>query len=77
MQVIITKFLPATETKPARIKATSTGGDSITVAYSYDGNDHAIAAKALKDKLGWSAQMVGGHTSDGTVWVFQSDMKID
>jgi len=68
--------MAATNTNGARIKATSTGGDSVTVAYDYSGdaaNAHMIAAKKLKDKLGWTGRMAGGSTKDGYVFVFMSD----
>ena len=53
MQAIVTKYLPATNTKPSRIKAQCERG-SLTVSWSYEGRDedeHANAAKALCAKF--------------------------
>jgi hypothetical protein len=51
MQAIITKFLGPTNTKGARIKATSWDG-SITIAYPYNGDvGHIQAAQCLIAKL--------------------------
>lgn len=55
MQAITTKYLPATNTKGARIKATCEAG-SVTISYPYSGdeqNTHWQAAQALIAKLGW------------------------
>ena len=55
MQAIITKYLPATETKGSRFKATAEAG-SVVVPYDHaldtEGN-HIAAAKALCKKMGW------------------------
>jgi len=56
MQTIITKYLPATNSRGSRIKATTTGGTSVTVPY-----DHALDVQAahdkafrkLAEKMGW------------------------
>ena len=75
MQIITTKILTITNTKPLRIKAVSSGGVSIVISRSEDSTnlegDHMKAAKALKDKLKWPGKMHGGHTADGgMVFVF-------
>lgn len=76
MQVITTKFLGATDFKPARIKATHTGrAKSVTVSVHSNRGDtstHSLAAKALALKLGWHGEFVSGtpHGSgDVRVWV--------
>lgn len=75
MQAIVTKYLPATNTKPSRIKATSSAG-SVTVSYSYDLDTegcHRQAAQALCEKLGWAGQYVTGGLPNGDyVHVFRS-----
>jgi hypothetical protein len=72
MQAIVTKYIPPTNHRPARIKAAAMAG-SVTIAY-----DHALdhdepfrkAAQALCDKFGWDWQMIGGGLPDGSmVWV--------
>lgn len=73
MQTIITKVLPVTNTKPTRIKATSTSGLSVTVSrYSFDSMEdaHEAAVRALMGKLNWTGTMVGGNMKEGMVWVF-------
>ena len=51
-QAIITKFISATNTRGARIKATSWKG-SITISYdcALGGESHHAAAQALCDKM--------------------------
>ena len=52
-QAIITKFISATNTRGARIKATAQAG-SIIVRHSNNGDvGHIQAAQALIEKLGW------------------------
>lgn len=65
MQAITIKYLPATDTKDSRWKATAAAG-SITVCYDHEltveGNVKA-AVRALVKKLGWNradAWYVGG-----------------
>jgi hypothetical protein len=53
MQAITTKYLPATNTKPSRIKAACERG-SITVSYDSAGSDedaHVAAAQALVESF--------------------------
>lgn len=72
MQTITTKYINPTATSGAKIKATSTGGESVTVPYDYSNENkgHLTAAKKLKDKLGWKGTMHGGHIKGGFVFVF-------
>lgn len=70
MQAIITKYLPATNTRASRIKATCDRG-SITVEYPHDlsGDDvHCYAANRLCEKF--VAEDVGKYGSDpmGNPW---------
>lgn len=63
MQAIITKFLPCTNTKGSRIKATCQAG-SIIIDYPHElsGMDcHAKAAYALLSKMQWDYKLVGGQ----------------
>lgn len=51
MQVIITKYIPATSRRPSRIKATCDRG-SVTIPYPYEGTDsHLPAVLALIAKF--------------------------
>ena len=64
MQAIVTKYLPATNTKPSRIKAQCARG-SITVSMSYESGidgEHVAAAKALCSKF--IAEDVKKYASD-------------
>lgn len=77
MQAIQTKYIPVTNTRPSRIKASCAAG-SVTVSYDHalniEGN-HKAACDALCAKLEWNTEyytsMVGGTLLDGSmVWVF-------
>ena len=58
-QTIETRFLPATDTKPARIKAFAEAG-SITESYAFEGDkQHAEVAQKLAEKLGWTGPRYG------------------
>ena len=73
MQTITTKYLSATNTKGARMKATHTGGyTSVTEGYDWALNNednHMVVAHMLAQKLKWDATYVGGHTKEGMVFV--------
>ena len=75
MQAIITKYLPATNSRGSRIKATCSSG-SVTIPYPHDLRGQAVnraAADALVAKLfpGATAPLLGGGLPDGrTVFVF-------
>ena len=69
---IFVKYIPATNTKPSRLKATA-NGNSITIPYSYDksGCDlFATAAEALCKKMDWPGNLIGGELDNGYVFVF-------
>lgn len=64
MQAIITKYIPCTNTKPSRVKATCEAG-SITLSWDSSGDDklvHQGAARKLCQKLGWKGEMITGGT---------------
>jgi hypothetical protein len=68
MKAIQVKYLPWTETRPARYKAWTEGGNSITVSASGipDGRDPWLfAATALCQKMNWSDNIVGGGLPNG------------
>jgi hypothetical protein len=73
MKAIRTKFIPATNTKPARISATAEGGHRIVISYDSEGTQeeaHAKAAIALCAKLGWTGKLVAGGLDDCYVFCF-------
>jgi hypothetical protein len=71
-QAITTKYLPYTNTKPSRVKATTSSGISLTMSYDHelsaDGN-HTAVAKALVEKLGWQGVWVAGGLPNGNCYV--------
>ena len=79
MQAIVTKYLPATNTRGSRIKATCDAG-SVSISYPHElsGSDcHRAAAQALLDKLDWNkyGALIGGGLPNnaGYVFVFNND----
>lgn len=75
MQAITTKYLPATDSRGSRIKATCSSG-SVTTPYPYGRSGQAVhraAAEALVAKLfpDIKAPLLGDGLPDGrTVFVF-------
>lgn len=79
MQTITTKYIPATDTKGSRIKATASGGVSVIMPYRYDMSTketHIAAVGLLMEKLDWHGKMVCGDTKTGVVCVFSDDDSI-
>ena len=81
MQAIQTKYLPATNTRGSRIKATCAAG-SVTIGYPHELSGQAVhraAAEALAAKLDWTiangyGQLLGGCLPDGSYcFVFDND----
>lgn len=76
MKAIETKYLPATNNRGSRIKATAEGGDkpnTITISYphEFDGMAaHAQAALALAKKMNWNGDLIGGGLQDTYVFIF-------
>ena len=72
MQAIRTRYLGATNTKPARISARC-AADFILTSYEDDvssDKNHAIAHSKLCFKLGWGPLgWVGGDYAGDTYWV--------
>ena len=73
MKAIMTKYLPVTNTKPARIKAYTVDNNSIVITagrYENDYQDHKSVAWALIDKMGWNTDgklnIIGGGTYSGS-----------
>ena len=76
MQAIHTKYIPASNVKGSRIKATSDNGRSVIVSRNDALNGHLVhfeAVKALvaKHKLDWNIDnMCYGGSSDGKGYTF-------
>ena len=74
MQAIITKYHGPTDTKGARISATTEAGRVyVPLDHSLDTEArHRVAAQALADRMGWSGQLIAGAlpNSSGYAFVF-------
>lgn len=77
MKAIVTKYLPATDRKESRIKATAEGVKSITIPYPHELSDedaHRKAAEAICVRQGWPIQgtqkLVGGGLPDQSGYAF-------
>lgn len=81
MQTITTRRIGATNCRPSRITAKTTGGyNSIwSIECVPAGKEpHAWAAKELARKIGWQGEMIGGNVSNNSVvWVFTTDKRIN
>jgi hypothetical protein len=72
MQYIKTKYLCPTDHKGSRIKATASGGQTLTIPYDHalSSDDlHVKAALALAARLGWSGEYAAGRDDNGHVFV--------
>lgn len=73
MQYIKTKYLCPTNHKGSRIKATASGGQTLTIPYDHALNVddlHTKAAMALAARLGWCADKYAcGRDDNGHVFV--------
>jgi hypothetical protein len=72
MKTIECKYIGPTNTKPSRIRATD--GDN-TLFLSIDGrwgfeDNCELAVDRFCRKLGWTGELIGGHTKDGMVFCF-------
>lgn len=75
MVAIRTRYVGATSTKPARIKADAGMGRKVMVSYHIGEAEetcdaHARAARALCAKFDWTGDMIAGGTEDGYCFVF-------
>ena len=79
MQAIQCKYIPASPTKPSRVKA-SCAAKTIILSWDDERNDKCnmiFAAKALVEKMNWRyGKWIGGMLKDGTM-VFVLDDTYD
>lgn len=71
-QAIETRYLPATNSRGSRIKATAWAG-SVAIPYPHELNiedGHRAAANALIHKLGWTGTYAQGGNAKGTGYHF-------
>ena len=79
MKAILTKYLPATDRRPSRIKAYAEGVKPLVVPYDHGAKDpHAGAAVALCVRMGWPSVLVSGGLPDqsGNCYVFASSDRV-
>jgi hypothetical protein len=75
MKAIKTTILAPTDRLGTRIKATDEDGNAVILPYRHelrDDENHARAATALCEKIGWDGELCGGSLKHGMVWVFIS-----
>lgn len=82
MKAIVTKYLPCTDTKGSRIKASDEDGNSVTIPFPHElswsnGENHAAAAVALCRKMGWKGKLVRGCLRKTWVHVFVEGDVVD
>jgi hypothetical protein len=70
MKAIWTKYIPATDTKGARVRAEAEGVRPLTLSYWADDNAHVAAALALARREGWTGTLIEGGRPDGKGDVF-------
>ena len=73
MKAIETKYHGPTNTRGARISASDLDGNRISLPYPHELSGEAVhrqAAEALRDKMGWAGEMIGGATKRGYAFVF-------
>jgi len=73
MKAILTKYFGPGNSKGTRIKAWELDGHCVFYSYNYalsSEANHRSAAEKLRDKMGWSGELVAGGTKDGYAFVF-------
>lgn len=80
MVAIETHYLGPTNTRGTRYVASASGQHKVTLNCDYtlkEDENHARAAKALRNKMNWGEHgvMFGGWTNRGMVWVFVKGSK--
>ena len=69
MKAILTRYLPFTNHKPARIKASAEGVPSVTFAtellHSQSDSNHVAAAKYYALRNNWSGALASGQLPNG------------
>ena len=76
MKVIETKYHGPTNTRGARITATTEGAGRLSIPYPHELSGmacHQKAAEALRDRLNWQGRLIGGGTKSGYAFVFADD----
>lgn len=75
MKAIETRYVGPTNTRGARIIASDSDGNRITIGYPHELNSedaHRAAAEKLRESMQWKGELVSGSTKRGYVFVFVS-----
>jgi hypothetical protein len=78
MKAITTKYKGPTDSKGSRIIASDEDGNRAVISYPYELSGEAVyrkAAETLRDKMGWTGQLIGGEIKDGYVFVFAPEQE--
>lgn len=73
MKAISTKYRGPTDTRGGRIIASDSDNNRVTIPYPHELNSddaHRKAAEALREKMGWTGELIEGGTKGGSVFVF-------
>jgi hypothetical protein len=70
MIAIQTKYIGPSNTRGARIVASTSNGHRLSVPYDHAGEPHRKAAIALARKMSWTGTLAEGGTKQGQVFVF-------
>jgi hypothetical protein len=73
MKAIETKFVGPSNVKGSRYIASDSDGNRVILGADYEIRqdlNHRKAAEALRDKMGWKGELVGGGTKTGETFVF-------
>lgn len=75
MKAIETRYHGPTDHRGARIIASDSDGNRVTIGYPHELSGEAVhrkAAEALRDKMGWTGELIAGGTKHGYCFVFVS-----
>jgi hypothetical protein len=73
MKAIVTRYLPATNSRGSRIAASDEDGNRITIPYPHELSGeavHRLAAQALCAKMGWHGRLTSGSLKHGYAFTF-------
>lgn len=73
MKAISTKYIGPSNVRGARIKAYDLDNNAVIIPYPYELSGEEVyrkAAEALRDKMGWTGDLIAGGTKEGYVFVF-------
>lgn len=73
MKAIKTTYLSPGNVRGSRVKATDEDGNSVTISWDHGldaAQNHAKAAKTLRDKMGLTGGLTGGALKVCYVWTF-------